>query len=157
MFACKNTDNSYLHIKIGKGVYETTFGQYLFDVEDSSGGKVKEYISSTPNDSFEKFDVNGTVFFLTNDNFKRIDNVWIILSGKDLSKEKLADFGKSINNWSTENGLFLNHLTIDYANIASHESYRLHADKKQLDDQNYSTLIKALRRATMEMVVFFCI
>jgi hypothetical protein len=155
------------HLKLSTGVYETSFGRYLFDVKDASGGKinqliirkelnniedtnrtkelnekVKTYISSNSNLSFEKIDTNGTVFFLTNDQFKRLEDVWIILTGKELSKEKLADFGKSINNWSKENRLSLHQLTIDYTNVTSQENYRFSADKKQLDGQNYLTFIQ---------------
>jgi hypothetical protein len=154
------------HFIINTGVYETTFSRYLFDIEDFNGSKVnqlilrkglekiedtnltkdlnakvKSYISSKSNLSFKTIDVNGTVFFSTEKNFKRLDDLWIMLSGNELTTVKLGNFGKSIINWSKENGLSVNKLTIDYDNLTSHKSYRLAIDKNQLGEHDYAKLI----------------
>jgi hypothetical protein len=156
-------DNNF---KIDNGVYETSFGRYLFDVKDSSGRqvnqlivrkglekiedtnltkdlneKVKNYISSKSNLSFNKIDVNGTVFFSTKNDFKRLDHLWIWLSDDELTTVKLANFGKSIIDWSKENELSASELTIDYDNLTSHKSYRLSVDKNQLNEHDYLKLI----------------
>ncbi|MFC4102383.1 hypothetical protein [Paenibacillus xanthanilyticus] len=98
-------------------------------------------ISANSNLSFEKMEVNGTVFF-TADNFKKNDNIWIGCSGDDLTNEKIANFGKSIINWSNENRLSLNRLTIDFTNLSSNESFRLSLENNKIDEQDIVKMIK---------------
>nr|WP_197479961.1 hypothetical protein [Paenibacillus swuensis] len=151
---------------ISDGTYNIKFGNYYFDIKGSSdtnvnelviqeglktiedtnktkelNEKVKQYITANSNLSFEKMEVNGTVFF-TSDNFKRNDNIWIGLSGEDLTNEKIANFGKSIMNWSKENGLSLNRLTIDFTNLTFNESFRLTLEDNKLDEQDIVNMIK---------------
>ncbi|MGM0882417.1 MAG: hypothetical protein ACQEXQ_15420 [Bacillota bacterium] len=103
--------------------------------------KVKQYISANSNLSIEKMDVNGTVFF-TSENFYKNDDIWISFSGEDLTKDKIANFGKNVVHWGKENGLSLNKLIIDFTNLTSNERFRLSFDKSILDEQDFIKMIE---------------
>ncbi|MBM7661325.1 hypothetical protein JOC85_002097 [Bacillus mesophilus] len=152
---------------IGKGTYEKNYGNYTFDVKGTSGSKVNELViqeglktiedtnltreliekveqyTSSSNLSIEKMEINGTVFFIS-DNFEKKDNIWITFSGDELTIEKVANFGKSITNWSKKNELSLNKLIIDFTNLTSNENFRLSVDNKKLDNLDFVKLIEKI-------------
>lgn len=155
------------NLDIGEGIYAKNYGNYNFDVKGTSGSKVNElviqeglktiedtnltrelnekveqYISNS-NLSIEKMEVNGTVFFIS-DNFERKNDIWITFSGDDLTNEKVANFGKSINKWSKESGLSLNKIIIDFTNLTTNKSFRLSVDNKKLDNQDFVKLIEKI-------------
>lgn len=152
---------------IGEGTYEKNYGNYTFDVKETSGSKVNEIViqeglktiedtnltrelnekveqyTSNSNLSIEKMEVNGTVFFIS-DNLEKRDDIWITFYGNDLTNEEVANFGKSITNWSKENELSLNKLIIDFTNLTSNENFRLSVNNKKLDNQDFVKLIEKI-------------
>lgn len=164
---------------ISDGTYNIKFGNYYFDIKGSSGNtnvnelviqeglktiedtnktkelneKVKQYISANSNLSIEKMEVNGTVFF-TSDNFKKNDNIWIGFSGENLTNEKIASFGKSIINWSKENRLSLNRLTIDFTDLTSNKSFRLSIENNKLDEQDIAKMIKKTEELNLPSTIW---
>ncbi|MDZ5473105.1 hypothetical protein SM124_15405 [Bacillus sp. 31A1R] len=149
--------------QIGKGTYAVTYGNYYFDVEDSKGIKVNELLVPknltliedtmqtdalnekvadylATHTTIETIEVNGTVSFAKEMN--KSETIWVTVSGNNLSKEKLADFGQSIYEWSKNHAPSLNKLIVDATNVSNNESYRLSLDKKQLTESNYIKFIE---------------